>query len=94
MELPFYVSSSPYYFEHGDNRGRILFVPDIVVFHQGAAHLLLEVVHKSAVSERKLDDIRCFFLDQQVEVWEIQAETILLQIERPQWLSANLVWRN
>lgn len=93
-ELKFYAGSSPYYFEHGSPTGEILFVPDITVFHQGAAHLLVEVVHTSPVTDEKLDTIKCFFLDQPVEVWEVQAEEILRQVDVPARLRAKLIWSN
>lgn len=94
QELKFYTGSDPYYFEHGRPEGPILFVPDITVFHQGAAHLLVEVVHTSEVLEEKLDTIKCFFLDQPVEVWEVTAEEILRQTRPPKRLQAKLLWKN
>lgn len=93
-ELKFFERSHPYYFEHGQPEGRILFVPDITVFHQGAAHLLIEVVHTSEVSEEKIEAIKRFFHNQWVQVWEINAEEVLRQTHRPTQLRANLIWSN
>jgi hypothetical protein len=93
-ELMFYEQSDPYYFEHGIPEGQLLFVPDITVFHQGAAHLLIEVVHTSEVSTQKLDAIKCFFLNQWVQVWEIQAEEVLRQTSVPNVLKTVKIWEN
>lgn len=99
-ELPFYERCTPFYFselfpcenETGDIRiastethGKILFVPDITIVTQDRASILIEVVHKSPVSDYKLNTIKRFF-NNDVELYEVQAEWILSQIEKPKYL--------
>lgn len=75
-ELPFYKTSDPYYFECGLNEGKILFVPDITVFHKGVPIYLLEVVHKHPMPLWKVNQIKKFF-NYNIELYEIEAEEIL-----------------
>jgi len=98
-ELPFYKNDDVYYFENsaglilhdnGDlyfdpdyDRGEILFVPDITVFHKGTPLLLFEIVNTCPVSEEKLIKIRNFFGHQLPFIYEIKADTILGLVEPP-----------
>lgn len=93
MELPFYKNSDPYYFECSyhvfDNEnefyeppGQLLFVPDITVFHKGAATILIEIIHKSPVTKIKLDRIKDFFEGYHLELYSITAENILNQTNK------------
>lgn len=59
------------------DRGKILFVPDITIFHKGSATILIEVVHKNPLTNTKIDIIKKFFEGYHVEVYEIEAEEIL-----------------
>lgn len=107
MELPFYKTDSPYYFECSEglipyeerqetpcinwfdknyNRGEILFVPDITIFHKGVARILVEVVHKSPVTESKLNKIKAFFNGHNVIIYEISAQEILRHTKVPTFL--------
>lgn len=102
LELPFYETSSPYYFEQGAgiispnglhpsthhhsnfvdplvNRGKILFVPDITIFHKGTAYHFIEVCYKNKTSAKKIQDIKNFFGTYPIYVWEIEADNILNQ---------------
>jgi len=104
MELPFYETSDPYYFEnskglihpfevpnsdpnHQDNfyktidRGRMMFVPDICIFHKGEVKIIIELVHKSPVTEKKINSMMNFFGKEHsgFELWEIEAENVLVQ---------------
>ena len=65
------------WFIEGFDRGRILFVPDITVFHKGCPLYLFEVVHKSKVTPEKILKIKKFFEYGCIEVYEIDAEEIL-----------------
>ena len=113
MELPFYETSDPYYFEQSKglidyepieidytkpyeqircqdprgkdplqwfdktiDRGKILFVPDITIFHKGTPKYLIEIVHTNPVSEQKIDKIINFF-DYGIEVHEVNVKDIL-----------------
>ena len=73
---------SPTGFDPSYDRGQILFVPDITIFHKGTAKILIEVVHKSPVSKCKLAVIKKFFSTGYVELYEIEAENILSQTNK------------
>lgn len=114
MELPFYETSDPYYFEQSKglidyepieidytkpyeqircqdprgkdplqwfdktiDRGKILFVPDITIFHKGTPKYLIEIVHTNPVNEYKLQKICRFFDGYTVEVHEVKVHDIL-----------------
>lgn len=92
-ELIFYEKSSPYYFEdseEGHEFSKMLFVPDITIFHKGSAITLIEVVHQNHVSDEKLKKIINFF-NGDIAVFEIDAEEILRQIEVPKKLKYRLL---
>lgn len=91
MELPVYRSSNPNYFEHGSNSGKISFVPDITIFHKGQVFIIIEVVHKSAISNTKLKKIKRFFGSNHFELYEIQADHILNNTGIPTFLTYKLV---
>lgn len=107
-ELKFYESSRPHYFEDSlglvdpgksvdfmdIDRGKILFVPDITVFSQGVAHILIEVVHKNPVSAKKLSVIKDFYKDQWVELYEVSADSILNNIGIPNKVQSRLIFSN
>lgn len=110
MELPFYTTSDPYYFEcskgvwcdlpeHTElescdcerdensfikhiDKGKILFVPDITIFHKGTAKILIEVFHTNPVSPNKMRKIAKFFEQSHIEVYQIDAENILVQTNK------------
>jgi len=104
-EMRFFESSRPYYFEESDglmevgkvvfepnfDRGRILFAPDICIFHQGVAAILIEVVHKNGVSDQKLSVIKDFYKDTPFELYEIGAEEILRHTDVPKKLACRLL---
>lgn len=77
------------WFDKDANRGKILFVPDITIFRKGIAHILIEIVHKNNVSREKLNRIKNFYgiLDGCVQVYEVDAEEILKQINVPKKLN-------
>jgi hypothetical protein len=64
------------------DRGELLFVPDITIFHKGTAIILIEVVHTSSVSQQKIDKILSFFEGYHIEVYEIEADNILDQTNK------------
>lgn len=112
-ELPFYETSSPYYFElskglnprrefafkdytykdlyiENFNKGKILFVPDICIFHKGSVRHMIEVVHKSEPTQRKIGNIQYFFKTAgwgYCDLWLIAADHILGQISKPESLN-------
>ena len=65
------------------NRGKILFVPDITVFHKGSATILIEILHKHCVPDEKLEVINTFFKGYYTTLFEIRAEDILSLTEIP-----------
>jgi hypothetical protein len=88
LELPFYSNSDPYYFEcsghendGGEQPGRILFVPDITIFHKGSVKIIIEVVHKNIISGEKEKKINSFFGDG-VWLYSIEADNILNQTNK------------
>ena len=62
------------------DRGRILFVPDICIFHKGTPKFFLEVVHKNSVAEWKKERIKSFFDGFYIEAYEVSALEILSQV--------------
>lgn len=86
-ELKFYKTSHLYYFEEGINSGRVLFIPDITIFHKGQAFILLEIVHRNKVSPQKAGRIRNFFGANHYEIYEIEADTILNNTCTPTFLT-------
>lgn len=98
-ELPFHATDDIYYFENSAglvvngngelvfdpdfDRGEILFVPDITVFHKGTPLLLFEIVNTCPVAEEKLIKIRNFFTHSLPFIYEIKADDILKLTEPP-----------
>jgi hypothetical protein len=91
-ELKIYENDDPCYFENSEglfnenfDRGKILFVPDITIFHKGSIKYLIEVVHSNPVSEKKINKIFDFFnrKGQVPYVYEIEAEEILRHTSIP-----------
>lgn len=70
-------------------RGRLLFVPDIAIFHKGSPSHLIEVVHKSYPSEKKIQEIQTFFDTKGagINLLTISADHILGQVQEPKSLS-------
>lgn len=93
LELPFYQSSDPYYFEIPKKKDddTIIFVPDITIFHKGTPKYLIEVVYKNHVTPSKLITIEQFFDGYSFQLHEIEAEIILIQTEKPKYLKTNLI---
>lgn len=79
------------WFDENFNRGKILFVPDVTVFHKGLPRYFFEVVHKHHVSEDKLQRIEAFFTYTTVEVYEIEADFILNRTQVPDIIRCNHV---
>jgi len=73
-------------FEPTFNRGKILFVPDITIFHRGQAQILIEVVNTNPVSDKKLNDIKLFFGNYFFELLTIRAKDVLKQTSFPKKL--------
>lgn len=66
------------WFDDSIDRGKILFVPDITIFHKGAAKYFIEIVHTNSVSEYKKRKLVEF--DEGIEVYEVCASEILSNI--------------
>lgn len=86
-ELKFYETSHPFYFEQGENSGRISFVPDITIFHCGMPLYLIEVVHRHPPSIEKLFKIHEFFYPWTVEIITISADAIVNNVAIPSYLN-------
>ena len=100
IELPFHESDDPYYFElskgikceanHTNcfdpnfDRGKILFRPDITIFHKGTPKYIIEVFHTNRVSNLKKAEIFSFFHEVGgVELHEIHVDEILNKTSKP-----------
>lgn len=68
------------WFDKSYDRGRILFVPDITIFHKGTAAILIEVVETNSVSPQKLEEIQRFYSGHYVGLYEVSARQILSNI--------------
>jgi len=79
------------WFEEGIDRGKILFKPDIVIFHKGTPAILIEVVHKHPLTEEKIELIKKFFEGFHVELYEIEAEEILRHTDIPRKLKCRQI---
>lgn len=98
MELPFHETDDTCYFErsafasydHNNkfvpldiDRGKILFVPDIAVFHKGEPTMLFEIVVTNPVTEYKIETIKRFYGGSHVEVYEVLAMDIMRLTDKP-----------
>lgn len=72
------------------NRGKILFVPDIVIFHKGTPKYIIEIVHSNPVSQKKIAVMEEFFRGHNVEVVEVFAKDLLEHTEMPK----SILFRN
>jgi len=97
-ELKFHKNDDPYYFENSEglfnenfDRGKILFVPDIIIFHKGTPRYIFEVVNTNPVSNFKLQKIKSFFDGHHLELYEIYVDDILKfdKNEKPKFLECN-----
>lgn len=81
-ELPIYTNSSLYYFDYPPKMpGRILFIPDIVIFHQGYPKIIIEVVHKNPPSDEKIERIKLFAKDTDIELHTVKASHIMGKVK-------------
>ena len=69
------------------DKGKILFKPDISIFHQGRVLTLIEIVHSSPLTEKKINTISQFFNTYGVSVYTINAKSILVNTSKPTWLN-------
>jgi hypothetical protein len=81
------------WFDSKFNRGKILFVPDVTIFHKGTPVILLEVVHTSPLTTWKIEKVKKFFEGYHVEVYEIEAEEVLRHDKSivPKYLKCNQI---
>lgn len=70
-------------FKSDFDRGRLLFIPDIVIFHKGTPKYIIEIEYKNPVTPNKINLIADFFRVHSVEIITIHAEQILQQCEKP-----------
>lgn len=66
-------------FDTNFQRGKILFVPDIVVFHKGTPKYIIEIVHTHSVPDWKVNKIEKFF-NGDIELYEVSAYEIMTQV--------------
>ena len=65
------------WFDETKDRGRILFVPDSVIFHKGTPTIFIEVVYTNPVKPWKIKAIDKFFNGYLIQVYEVSAVDIL-----------------
>jgi hypothetical protein len=65
------------WFDKNYNRGKILFVPDITIFHKGTPTIFIEIVHTHHLEQKKINAIEKFFEGHLIQVYEISARQIL-----------------
>ena len=68
--------------------GRISFIPDIVCFDKNGINTIYEIVHKHEIDSKKLARMQFYFFISEVniKIYEIQAEWVMRQIEKPKKL--------
>lgn len=73
-------------FQPGYNRGKLLFIPDITIFHKGAAVHFIEVVHKSWPSNEKIEKISKYVQHHHCycSLWMVTCDYILNQTHQPE----------
>lgn len=79
------------WFDPSIDRGKILFVPDITIFHKGSPKYIIEVVHKNKVTEYKKQCISRFFSGIGIEVYEVSAYDIMSQVNTLENVVFNLI---
>jgi len=80
--LPFHEKSDIYYFECSDDnhlKTKLLFTPDITIFHKGEAKILIYI---SELSVSEYNEILLFYGNNQVEIYEADANYILFRTEK------------
>lgn len=65
------------WFDPSYNRGKILFVPDITIFHKGTPVFFIEVVHTHYMEDEKANKILKFFDNSPPKIYEVSAYDIL-----------------
>lgn len=74
------------FFDPSFNRGKILFVPDITIFHKGTPTIIIEVIHTSWITVKKHKAMLDFFSGINCTVYNLRAEDILRQTGVPEKL--------
>lgn len=83
----YHPTNSDICFDKDIDRGKIIFVPDITIFHKGQAQIFIEIVHKSGPTRKKKEDIHKFFDGLCYELYTIKPENILCNTGVPEWLA-------
>jgi len=71
------------WFDDSISRGKIMFVPDITIFHKGVPNILIEIVHSNPISELKKQNITKWYGGENVELYEVFADDILENTQKP-----------
>lgn len=80
--LPFHEKSDIYYFECSDNdhlKTKLLFTPDITIFHKGEAKILIYI---SELSVNEYNEIMLFYAGNYVEIYEADDYFIMFRTEK------------
>lgn len=82
------------WFDHQIDRGRILFVPDIVIFHKGTPTIFIEVVYTNPVKPHKIKAIDRFFEGYLIQVYEVSAVDIINNMKDISKIKFNKIFTN
>jgi hypothetical protein len=69
-------------FDPSVKRGKLLFVPDLTIFMKGAAHILIEVVHRNSLKPDKIEAIDKFFNGMCASLWTVDAYQLMCQTNK------------
>lgn len=79
------------WFDSEVDRGKILFVPDICIFHKGTPVIFIEVVHKNNVSDDKIKKIKKWSRGYYIKIYEVYADQILGRYSEDYPIKFNLI---
>lgn len=89
LDIENYQTRHDYATHHikGFDKGKTLFIPDITIFQRGYVILMIEIVHKSPLTEKKINTMTEFFKDTEAELYTINSRSIMVNTSKPTWLN-------
>lgn len=80
-------------FDPAIDRGRILFVPDICIFHKGVPTILIEVVNKNFLTKNKVQKIAKFFDGHYFQLYQVSAYQIMQMTDSIEKITFDLIYQ-
>lgn len=80
------------WFKPGFNRGRLLFTPDITIFHKGSASILIYIEDDKQMSVTEMGNIETFFEGHHVELYAVSAKEVLSKHAPATQISASQIF--